>query len=417
MVKYKLKFLTAPDNVMTIGINVWQHFYDTYEEDFQKLDIERPEVYAAGSKEEREQYARLVKPLKAISPQLELSDKFFEALQTLERFAEHDDAQLRDFMTKQNEELQLEEKFWAAYPDDEQHPLSYLELAVVMWCDSSAWSRMVGFITYIMQDRSAMVNYSLKDQNIKTTLPSPDRYKAMVDEFRKMFKEKELSTLYCEVEMFQLTDNSEDDGEDIPEEEYCFTISHADRPKRRSRVENGAVESFSYQPPTTEVIVYNTRSRNIRMNTDLKGKGQQIADIFSRLLTDGEYDNAYQKAPVFSFAPIESGKAYLETCGVANLNCVRLRLLETQELDAEGNPAICTWRSCMRQSINNFVDYRKPRAQGSVRKVAFELHFGTDRQPIVVKLNSIYSIIAPKYRRAQVDNWLRKSGFIRQDEQ
>ena len=407
--KTRFNYLTEKTNIQRISLAVWRYMYAQQREDFAKLGVSEPELCEEGSEAELAQYAMLADRLQCIPGDAGVSDFFMESIQTLEQMLEHDSPELRRFVENCNEEEELEAYFYGECPEAAGKALSHAELAIVMWYHpKELWKKLVGYILYMIKDRTAMSCYALTECSVKTNRPEELDLEALRTAFQQAFAEKGEPSAYCEVERMLLCGADDDEAE----EEYCFTIAHADRPVRCNKVEGSGVERFSFRPPKTEIVVYNTATRSLRMNTELVGMSNMITGIFSKALTDGRRTQIFRKAQVYTFAPVEEGKMYLQTHGVEGLSMVKLHMLEEQVTDEEGEFCIHSYRASKGGDIRRAAGYGKSKPKGSIRKMEVELLFNGDRKPTKLRIIGAYKLSVDKQRRYKAELWLQLGGFV-----
>lgn len=434
----KLMYITDKEFLRSIRPALWRHLQEQFDAIFTSLNISVP---AKDDDCDEDFYAALSEAFGIV----EVSDanlSFIEILEGLELCAggtrhEEFSATLQDMAENNN----IEDRFLKKHHFPAGSQLSVPELAILLMTDSSTQSRFRSFKTFISTEKTAFFSFDCfpkkKGKVIEMTAPSAEKRLSLATRFKTDYKEALKLQDYCVIEMvtrpvpkFDNEENPEteieEDTEHDPEgkNEWWFSISRSNRPIITASVEGEKVKSVSLVPPTTEVVVVNPVTKQIRTNCLSKARTRIYLEEFAHLVCP-KVEIETKEASTFTFAPLEKKdwEELFVTHGITGLMHARLRMVKCKAGNGYFTNTFKTElpSRCLATYSSQQADSDKLRFSAIVRaQLQFSFSGESDKPTLVNILGPNLISIKKKHREAQVMQWLQKTGmanFLKQTEE
>lgn len=422
MATIKRTFVTRGENLRTIRPMIWREIQKYCSREFKMMGIEIPLTDEDFNDDFSNELSEKLKSFDITEDTSKLTD----VLIGLDEFSSSaDNSDFVNTLHAISEEHGIEDEFMGKIGRD-QEQLSVIELGVLLLTDNRAGRRFKGYRECLAIDKSTFEYYDCThDDHINFVKPSEAdnlRLAALYkndEKYRKNLKIKD----YCEINMFDIpTCILDEDGEVIEVIEWWFNISRSNRPVVSGDVKKEGLHTVTYVPPTTDVVIVNPATRQIRTNVVSKTRLNVYLPSILKHVCPQEGVN-YVKAESFTFAPLEQeGWQRLFTPdGIDRLSHVRLKEVEQQVSVAEGQQMRVVVKSDLRKSLSLIPqddsyeagDIRNLKRFHGVGRVVMEFVFQGESNPTVVRIPSPTSLcIKKKQNSSAVLMWLRHRGFV-----
>lgn len=420
----KLTYMVDKEFLRCIRPALWRHLQKHFATIFKKLNIAVPT-----QDEECDDafYTSLGESFDAV----EISDdnlSFIEILEGIELCAggtRHEEftATLQDMAESNN----VEDNFLKANNFPDGSLLSVPELAILLMTDTSSLSRFRSFKTFISTEKTAFFSYDCyakkKGTVIEMVAPRKEKLISLATRFKEEYKKALKLQDYCVIDMIprpvpQFNDMDEADiDEDEPEgnSEWWFSISRSNRPIITASVEGEKVRNVSIIPPTTEVVVVNPITKQIRTNCVSKARTSIYLEEFAHLVSP-KVAIETKPASTYTFEPLEKKgwENIFVSHDITGLMHVRLRMVKCKIGDGyltntfrTETPSRCLATYSSQQNGANKLRF------SAIDRIQIQFSFSgeSDRPTLVNILGPNHISIKKKHREAPVLQWLQKAGF------
>lgn len=422
----KKLFVNTPGNLRLIRPLIWREIQRHCADEFKALGIIIPDN---DEDMDDEYYSQLSSRLQAFEYS-ENTAKLADILVGLDEFSSSQSESFYLSLSEIAAEHEIEERFMAREGcGDEQ--LSIVELAVLLMLSPQCAARFRGLRSCLSVDKSTFDYYNclLDDGVLKYEKPTAVEVAALADKFKtdSAFKKKLKIKDFCIINMFEReAEVTNDDGDDEVTRELIFNISRSNRPVVTPSVKSDALETVSYTPPTTDIVIFNPVTRQVRTNSPSKVRRAIYLAELAKLVYRNELVRT-EKAENYTYAPLEQQgwQALFQPAGITGLAHVRLKEVEQDAQNEHGQLVGVIVRAPIRRSLADYEQLPNPDdyAAGdisnltcfhNVRHATFEFVFeGEANKPVVVKIRERNRFcIKQKQHAPAITHWLSRQGFI-----
>lgn len=337
MQTYNSTYLQNPEYLRKIRPFVWLALRMRFRETFNALEIGLPEECGDFSDET---YNRLSQKLTSLPSNTD--PDFINLLYSFEQLRRNDSAEVEQKLHGLSAAHNIEESFLAKNGLTESEELTKDELIVALLLSPKTSNVLSNYINCVAIDRCSFFYFDAKDYTGDFVQPTPDDCTALRDHFLTICKKDlKIKNGYCEVNMLVRQAEYEvvKGGEEKihKETEWWFSVSRGARPVVSGNIQGNEVKTLTFIPPTTDVIVFSPRTRQLRTNVSAKARQLVYINEFARLLTkqDGV---KFSASDTYTFAPLEheDWRKNITTAGLANLLHVRLKEVQCAAKTAQG---------------------------------------------------------------------------------
>jgi len=400
-----------------------------FREIFSKLEIELPDECGAFTDET---YRLLSQKLTSLPS--DTDPDFINLLYSFEQLRRSDSAEVEQKLHELSEAHNIEERFLAKNGLAESEELTKEELIVALLLSPQTSNILSNFINCVAIDRSSFFYFDAKDYTGDFVQPTPEDCTALRDRFLTTCKKDlKIKNDYCEVNMLvrQVEYEVVKGGEEKihKETEWWFSVSRGARPVVSGNIQGNEVKTLTFIPPTTEVIVFSPRTRQLRTNVSAKARRVVYIKEFARLLTkqDGV---KFSASDTYTFAPLEheDWRRNITTAGLANLLHVRLKEVQcVAKIGTRVTYRAAPGRCLALLETNDELAVHRPydweRLPGymlppqkftcTTRAVLRFVFKGESKNPVTVKIMGPNQFtVSRKDHEPDIRNWLDEHGFI-----
>lgn len=429
MATFKKTFISNTENLHTIRPVVWREIQRYCPDDFSAVGISIPEE---DDKMDDDFYAKLSEDLKAVEAN-EQTARLVDVLVGLDEFSSHNGESFHETLQTIAEEMGIEEAFMRKHGIAENEQLSTVELAVLLMTNSASKARFQSYRTILAVDKSTFAYFDCYHQDgtpLVFCKPSEADVIALATKFKETpsLKTHLKITNYCVIDMFERDAiNVDDDGNEQEVSEWVFTICRSNRPVISACVDHDKVASLIYTPPTTDVVIVNPASKQLRTNTQSTVRRNIYLDEIAGLLSPDKKPTT-QQATMYTFKPLETEgwQTLFNTANIEGLSNVRLKEVHQKASGENGQAIDVIVKAQVRRSLALFTQSTTPLGTSSevvalakfhaVTRIGLEFIFeGEAKSPVVVKIPDPGRLcIKRKQHAPEVLLWLQKQGFVAQ---
>ncbi len=429
MPTFKKTFISNTENLRTIRPVVWREIQKYCPDALTSVGISIPED---DEQMDDEFYTKLCEDLKAVEAS-EQTARLVDVLVGLDEFSSHHGEGFHETLQTIAEENGIEEAFMQQHGIDENEQLSTVELAILLMTNTASASRFQSYRTILSVDKSTFAYFNCQHEDgtpVVFNKPSEADVIALATKFKQTpsLKKQLKITDYCVINMFERdTINVDDNGNEQEGREWVFTICRSNRPVVSASVDHDKVVSLIYTPPTTDVVIANPETKQLRTNTQSTVRCALYLSEISGLLSPDKKPNIRQ-ATMYTFAPLEKVRwqTLFNTANIEGLSCVRLKEVHQRASGENGQAIDVIVKAQARRSLALFAQ-SSTSSDGSngiddlgkfhaVTRMGLEFIFeGEARTPVVVKIPDPGRLcIKRKQHAPEVQLWLQKQGFVAQ---
>jgi len=192
--------------------------------------------------------------------------------------------------------------------------------------------------------------------------------------------------------------------------EYWFLVLHGDTFNRAPRVEHGKLDVLHFRPAKDDVVVYNPRRNEIRINARTVGERDLYRAAFGQCLFKDR--GFFSERKTYTLAPLRrDGPDALDTRDVPGLDRVRLRDYELAMPDPFTLRTIRKATDVFAAAVFYEASPSIP-AEGDLTRATFDVHFTGARLPRSVQVRPPNTLrISANSDARPIEEWLALRGF------
>lgn len=420
----KRVFITQPENLRTIRPVMWREIEKYCKPEFASIDLCIP---ASDDDCNDDFYKELSDKLQAFEVE-NRSSKLTDVLVGLDEFSSAQGEEFPNTLHAIAEATGVENDFLKRYGISEEEELSDIELAVLLMLDARSKKQFQGFRSCLAVDKATFDYFDCVFEGDIYDFVKPSdadivslatKYKEN-ENYRKALKIKDDG--YCTINMVERQAYIiNEEGEPEIVEEWWFNINRPNRPVVSASIKGQDISNISYVPPTTDVVIVNKVTKQLRTNTTSSARRNIYLKTILELVCPGD-GVSFVQADTYTFAELEKEgwQSLFNNGGIDGLNTVRLKQVD-QFAQLDGAGMIVKVKSLPRRSLSLFPrqekyepgDIRNIEKFSGVTLIVLEFVFsGEASTPTVVRIPAGNRIsIKRKQNAPEVLLWLRKQRF------